>query len=379
MIIINIMLSKNSETKPMFKNIEFIRIVACLAIVFAHLTSALASLSTSTPLLHKLAHMSSQGGRAVELFFIISGFLFGLKFLPTQSLFEFLKKKFIRLWPVAIFVMFLSYLLSFTKLFTFDMYQAILNLLGFFGIGLVTDKSLLHWSILGQFWYVSSMLGAMILYFYLLKHFDKKISNFAIGLITYFSYCLIVFTGDMHPTLKVYGVFNIGLLRGLGGVGLGYFIAMLYKNYGKEIAETKFNIKQVLFVSVFEFICLYFTINNLFLHKIKFDNPIIYVVNFTILVTLFIFKKGIFSNLLNLSVWNKFSKYTYSIYMVHCLCLLTTANYIYGHYLDYLLQHPIIGVVIALSICMISGILIYHFVEIPMKKYLTNLNFRKNS
>ena len=191
----------------------------------------------------------------------------------------------------------------------------------------------------------------------------------ALALWRHVSYCLVVTAGDMSPTLKICGAFNIGLLRGLGGIGLGYFIGEFYKVFGEKTVAAKFNLKQTLSVSIIEFMCLFFTINNLFLHIIKFNKMIIFVIVFSFLTALFIFKKGIFSNLLDISFWSNLSKYTYSIYMVHCLCLVTIQVFLFKYHMDFIMSHLILCIVLSLIICLFAGILIYYFVEVPAKKY----------
>ena len=87
------------------KNIEFLRIIGCIAIILLHLfeNARLHGLFGDIEIYDKLYCMTSNGQKAVDLFFIISGFFFALKFNPAKSIWEFLKHKFIRLYPVLIF------------------------------------------------------------------------------------------------------------------------------------------------------------------------------------------------------------------------------------------------------------------------------------
>ena len=75
--------------------------------------------------------MTKNGNMAVDLFFIISGFFFTLKLNTTKTLWQFLKKKLIRLYPVAIFIFFLGWLgHSLFGLYKLSIYDSILILFG---------------------------------------------------------------------------------------------------------------------------------------------------------------------------------------------------------------------------------------------------------
>ena len=78
-----------------FKNIEFLRVIGCLAIVLLHLfnKARLFGLFPDIDLYRHFMSMTSSGQKAVDLFFIISGFFFVYKLDVTQSLWNFIKKK----------------------------------------------------------------------------------------------------------------------------------------------------------------------------------------------------------------------------------------------------------------------------------------------
>lgn len=81
------------------KNIEFLRIIGCLAIILFHLfnNSRLHSFFPDIQIYDRFFNMSCDGQKAVDLFFILSGFFFFLKFNVSQSLWDFIKHKLIRL------------------------------------------------------------------------------------------------------------------------------------------------------------------------------------------------------------------------------------------------------------------------------------------
>lgn len=344
-------------------NIEFLRIIACIAIVAFHLIcGGYLDLHIDNILINKLINMSHNAQRAVELFFIISGFFFGLKLDLTQSLFSFMKKKILRVYPVAIFMLLLGFIISFTHLYDFDIYTAILVLFGLSGTALVS--ALGNYAHIGPFWYVSSMLWTFALYFYILKNYKLKNANFAIAVLTYMTACLFVrFRWDV-------AFFNNASLRGLCGIGIGYFISQWYKTYSNKLKFMQLSRTKTVFLTVLEFMCLYFIFNNLLFHNLKFENNMIYILVFSFSIILFISKKGYISRLLDLKLWNYFSKYTFSIFLSHSLVILILNNLLWlknKHFVD---LHPLLSVSISWIIIITFGVLVYHFVEKPANIYI---------
>ena len=169
---------------PKIKNIEFLRIVGCLAIIFLHMFAKSKFLYGNfhdIDLYRKLWNMTQNGQKAVDLFFILSGFFFILKLDTTKSTWEFIKKKFIRLQPVLIWTTILFFIVSLFGVLHFTFYDNLLNLLCLSGIGL----TLQHGNV-GLFWYCSAMLWTFILYLSLLKTFGKDRTNLIIAIMIFF-------------------------------------------------------------------------------------------------------------------------------------------------------------------------------------------------
>ena len=99
-----------------FKNIEFLRIIGCIAIILLHLFSAkhLHKIFNDIDLYNKFLIMTSNGQKAVDLFFILSGLFFGLKLDVTKPLIEFIKQKLIRVYPLLVYCIALFFLISLT-------------------------------------------------------------------------------------------------------------------------------------------------------------------------------------------------------------------------------------------------------------------------
>ena len=360
---------RKTENKK-FLNLEVLRIIGCISIVFVHLFShQLLDAADKVEIYAKLATLNSSGRMAVEMFFIISGLLFSIKLDLNQSILDFVKKKLIRLYPVLVFVVFASAIICALGLIGFSIFDNLLALFLLNGTGLVlevTDTTVMAW-------YVSAMLWTMLLFMYLLKNFEKKYVDLLIVLLIFFSYTFIIhaLNGRMYyHTLTYHGFINIGMLRAFGGIGLGYLIGEWYKVYSEKIERATVSAKTKILITLAEFTFLFFIIYNLLLHDIKFNNRIIFVIVFAITIMLFISKKGFVSKFLENKIFSKVSRYTYSIYMVHLLVFETINGSLWKKQPDFLYSHPVLNLVIALTCVVLLGILVHHVIEVPSAKFL---------
>lgn len=363
-----------------FKNIEFLRIIGCIAIVFLHIFHSNGGLYElfGNITYGQLYFNTSNGQKAVDLFFILSGLFFTLKIAPPpkmQSLYDFIKKKVLRLWPVLMWVILLYFAASFSGAVKFFTLGNIITILGLNGTGIG-----LHTGNVGVFWYVSAMLWVLIFYFYLLKNFDKKIVNLIIALLIYFSYAFIL--NARHGSIAnqrqtFYYIFNIGMLRAFGGIGIGYLIGEWYKNNKDKIKNMTLSFKNTIIISVLEFGCLFFIIKNLMFNKLHFNNQFIFIIFFMVIIILFLINKGYISKALNNNFSVFLGKYTYSIYMTHTLINKLFKETLWKHHPEFVLSHPILNIVITLGAIFLFGIFTYHFVEKPVNDYITK-NSRQN-
>jgi peptidoglycan/LPS O-acetylase OafA/YrhL len=230
----------NHSDKGKFLNIEILRIIGCISIVFIHLfPQYLYDIFKDIELYGKLASCTGNGNKAVDMFFMISGFLFSLKLNLDRPITEFLLKKFIRLWPTLVFVILVSFLISIIGILSFKFYDNLLAILGLSGTGLVLRIT----GSASVFWYVSAMIWTMLLFMYLLKNYQLKTVNLIIAALIFFSYSFIIHAteGEIRGHTNTYCyVFNLGMLRALGGIGIGYFIGEFYKTFSEKIRKQVF-------------------------------------------------------------------------------------------------------------------------------------------
>jgi peptidoglycan/LPS O-acetylase OafA/YrhL len=358
------------------KNIEFLRIIGCIAVIVLHLfREPFTNLFSDIEIYNKGAYILFNGQKSVDLFFIISGFFFAYLLNTKYSLLDFIKKKLIRLYPVAIFTVIVSFLISLTGVIKFNLYSNILVLLNLHGTAMSVNLPDCQ---LKAFWYVSSMLWVLGIYYYLLKNFDKKIVNLAIFLIVFLCYSFLINAkgGKINSVEQTfYHIFNVGFMRALAGLGVGYFIGEWWKENKEKIQQISLNIYQKLAITALEFVCLYFMINNLVLHRLKFQNHMIFIVDFIAIIMLFIIKKGFISQILNDTILGDISvniaKYTYSLYITHKLIFAILVGSFWKFHPQWVYAHPIENVVMTLLLVVIFGAFTYHFVEAPCARYFS--------
>ena len=357
------------------KNIEFLRIVGCIAIILFHLFSSInnSPLNDIEPYA-KFFSMTRNGDKAVDLFFILSGLFFCYKLNLKASMFEFIKHKVLRLWSVLIFIIFLYFIFSLFGIINFNFYHFLLCFLGLNGTSLVTVGAGVV-----VFWYISAMLFVLAFYYYLLKNYEEKNVNLTIALIVFFSYGVLIHAlkGNIYGHDKALNcIINIGMLRALGGIGVGYFIGLWYKNNFEAIKNFNYKIWHILALTFIEFISLYFIINNLMLHKLKYRNKIIFIIAFVAVIIAFLINKGFISRFLNKNWCVNVAKYTYSFYMTHSFLFNSLKNSIWKNHAEIIIAHPYLNLFITLALVFILGIFTYHFVEAPCAKYFKNKNLK---
>ena len=350
------------------KNIEFLRIIGCISIILLHFANY-SNPVFDIPFYEKIYSITRNGQKAVDLFFILSGFFFAYTLNLKYNCWEFIKHKLIRLYPLMIFVTLLFFIVSLTGIIDFTFYDNILSLLCLNGTGLALK--------LGNtelFWYISAMLWVLLLFYFLRKNYEKKNVNLFIICLVFFCYSFLIHAkgGVINNNVQTFNrVFNVGMLRGLGGIGLGYLIGEWYKA-NSEIIKKKVNFVQKLLYTGLEFVCLFFIINNLMLHKLHYKNHIIFIIVFAAVIILFLLRKGFISELLNNDICMHLSKYTYSFYMVHYFVIKSIIGYGKKYGFDFVYVHPVLYFVLILIAVTFSGVLTYHFVERPAAKYLKN-------
>lgn len=234
---------------------------------------------------------------------------------------------------------------------------------------------------IGVAWYCSAMMFHFILFYYLLSNFNPKTVWLIIALGIYLSYSILLQAKHFKinaPDQTFYYIYNVGMMRAWGGIGIGMFIGRWYKTFEEIITKYTPSPHMKFSISTLEFVCLYFMINNLMLHRFKHFNHFMFIIVFSLLISLFICNKGYISQLFNKDIFPKISRYIYSIFITHPLIITSMKNGVWKPHREWVESFPITNILLTIALIFILGILTYHFVEIPAKNYLTKLFFKKN-
>ena len=313
--------------------------------------------------------VTKNGNKAVDLFFIISGFFFVYKLNLHMSIFEFIKHKVIRLYPVLIFSIGIIYILSLFNITEINFYSTIFMILGLSGTGLCNGSEGIYY--LGQYWFCSSLLWVLVFFFYLVKNFEFKKVNLFIALAVFFSYSFILdarngVINGMADTY--YHIFNVGIMRAIGGIGIGYLIGNWYKNHSHKFETLKLNIIPKICVTFLELVCLYFVISNLMFHAIKCNDHFIFIIVYMALIILFLFKKGFISQFLDKNIFCLLGRYTYSIFVTHLIIVYSLSQLCWDN--EWFHLNPAVCYFFIVIACILMGIITYHLIEKPIGKYL---------
>jgi peptidoglycan/LPS O-acetylase OafA/YrhL len=335
-----------------FKNVEFLRFLFAILIVAFHCFVKI------SPKLFLHSNI------CVDFFFIIAGFFLFKGLNIAQDTFDFIKKKFFRLAPMAWFIILF---LAICSLFSHNIHFKFQNeLLRFFlmngmGFGRNVDVAA------GHTWFISVLMWVSVFYFQFIKVVDKRYHGFLIWLLVVSAYSLH-FNFNNFGTgghgLDIFYIFDVGVLRGVAGVGLGYFVYQLYqKDFLKNVSK-----RMKLFLSVLEiYFFVYILHYSSFSKHLPAKTGFAFIIAFVILFYLFLVKQGILSNLLENNFSNLLGSYSFSIYMMHPCAFLIFRNFIHSSFLE---THKTVYFLILVVFAVALGILVHYIFEKPISKFI---------
>jgi peptidoglycan/LPS O-acetylase OafA/YrhL len=371
------MLTSNSlrlitgETKFMHKkyflNIDFLRFIFSIIIVYFHIFSQkfITSISEFGILnkYHTLQHNCNDAYLIVECFFIIAGFFLFKNFIEKKELTftQFTINKIARLFPVLFFSILLAAIF-----FKLNLFTAIINSLFLQCIGVTLAYK-------GICWYISPLFWVMIFYFYLLKNFDQKYTNLIIAFCIYISLVVNIntFNGGLGGRYTVHVLFNAGLLRALQGIGIGYFLGMFYHKIKDKVSYSLNTLSDkflFLVFSILEFTIFGFFIRYFIFKKTHYDNKLIFIIAFSVLLLSFVLKRGLLAKILENKYLAYCGKYAYSIYVMQQISFNILSKTIW----KYTYSNIPLCITVTLLFTTILGILTYYLIEIPFGKLLKN-------
>ena len=209
----------------------------------------------------------------------------------------------------------------------------------------------------------------MSFYFYLFKIIDKKWFNLITACIVFFSYALILHNTDKN-FMNIYYVINIGMVKALGGLGLGYFACQVYQDKLLDIKKSLFTTSQKIFCSISELVLFAFILVCLFYQRTGYNNFIILIAAFIGLFLLFLTNKGFLSKLFDNDLSVFLGQFSFSIFVSHHIILKLWHAVIYSKYSEWVINHPILNLSAVWIVVLLFGCATYYLVEKPAAKYL---------
>jgi len=339
----------------MKKNIAFdsLRFIACLFVIWNHTginIYGFNSLSWSYFLV---------AGLAVEIFFVISGFLLANSYYKSLqnglSAADNCKKYFFnrikRLYPEYIFAMLLCALL--TNLFShhISMHSFMLNTFMLAGWGGIPN-------IINGIWYVVVLLWGGCLLFNLLSLYKERTIYWILPTIS----CLCLFylinhdgTINGHQLPIEFGLLSKGTIRGILGLTVGIYCFQICQWIKTLNLQIKPKILSGLLL-ILEIVSAVLLVNAILIrnHLDIADFNIYFYISY--IVGLLYFRKEKFLKFLSWRCWQHFTDLSYTIYLTHLILL----EILRVHWIGLTTMKPVYMYSIVTVLCVGFGFICYH-------------------
>ena len=347
------------------RNIEGLRFLFILLIIAYHINQGITNPFRDIEIYNTFIKNTHMAWLVADFFFIISGFFLFKTTDFSKNFMDFAIHKLKRLMPAVIVVLLIAYIVCLNTPINWIKHENLFTILNIQNIGLTNKAGNVQPS-----WYVSSLFWAMCFYFYLYKSVSKNIFNLFTACLTAICYSIFTHVPNQWNLAHYHYYINMGMVRALAGIGAGYFIYLFYENYKSTINSAFNSIKAKIILSLLEIYSLVTIVYYLGFHKLTYYNLLYFIVLFIILFITFLINKGIVSKCFdnNFSVF--IGKYTYCIFLIHNLlkdlwCWRFCVNHpVFIHI------HPILHIVMFYIFVILSGVLLYHFADKPIRKYL---------
>lgn len=354
--------------KERLGNIDFFKFIGVLAIIWFHMNICMFHFYTDTiPLFVKTTRNSCSAGMWTELFFIISGF-FLFKNPKRVSLSVFLLKRYLRLYPVVFFCLFLYWFFDALGLLSYRGSENVLTMLSLNGTAIAGPfMGNIHPS-----WFVSVLLWASFILVWLKQLLPEKWFNFSVFLIIFIGLGYIS-SHDTKVWLIVGKTISIGFLKGLICLSIGYAIKVFYDKF-KNLWLNKKSLIVSLILTMLECYFFKFLIFNTCFHKMNFSMayPLILLAEIG-LVVCFLVNKSFISKFLNNRFSNFLGNISYSILMSHIIILDFFSKNIFPKHFSLLALYPYLMILIIMLLSIILGLIIHYFFEKSCSNYVNKL------
>lgn len=297
-----------------------------------------------------------EGGYAVELFFLISGFLCAATFNKKLNIIDFAKKKIISFMPFLI--------IAILTLIPFKNYSAktILN-------NIFLTPIWHHDLFVSIAWYINVWFWLSLCLFSLMKTLKKEQINLIVGISCFISLCCML-TYNRWLTWEKINFLNAGYFRGILSMGVGYLLFNMLppSNFNITCCKTKNLLINKLFYTGYECFFLGYTVCCMFF-KDLYISPLFVFIPSTILFYLFIQKKGYLSQATNHPFFLKLGKFILPIYVLQETPLALFSHTL-TNYKDTLITYSYITIPTVVFIVIAWGIANYYLVKTISKFFL---------
>jgi peptidoglycan/LPS O-acetylase OafA/YrhL len=312
----------------------------------------------------------------VDFFFVLSGFVISLNYSQMNKKSEFLtyiKKRFIRLFPLLLFSTFSTFLYEFSRNeFLKDLYPSIFENsfshdFMFYFIKLLnsltfTDSTPIFGVIQGfngVSWSISAEMIAYIV-FGLVLVFLHKLKNYFFLTIIIGSILFLFIAGEY------YSVFDYGFLRGLVSFHLGYFVFVLSKY------KVKLNNYIELFLPLFVALLFYLYSKQSISFYANILGSLISL-SFALCIYVLLNTNGFISRILDTKIFQFLGKISYSIYLNHILFIIIVPKFFFKFFhLKSDILNQFLVCVSYLFIVIIYSNFTYKFIEMKAGKAFKN-------
>lgn len=346
------------------KNIEFLRFLFALIIIEYHLP-VLTSVYPDNPVFAAVQHHLTYAQLAVDFFFILSVFFFAYTFQPEQKVVSFIAHKVRRLWSVVA-VAIVGYLIL--NAWGISIYGE--NWVNYVYPLLFMDNIGVTFHHVGPTWYVSVFLLISVFYFGLFRSFSYQSASWITGVLTWFAYVYLLNAnnGWIEGYIEVKaGFLNLGLLRGLGGMGLGILLHGAWKSL------PSMNKPHPILLTAVEALTLGGLVYFMVLQTPAPQNDILFIVGFVVLIGLFLLRGGLISQALDKPFSVYLGRYAYSIYLTHILIIYALLGTLWKTQGAFVQTHPLISLASVFIAAILLGVVVYHLIENPKNKLFRQL------
>lgn len=344
--------------KERLYHIDFLRFIFSIYIVYYHILHAnIMPFVQEIDVYTGLAKHSDYAANLVAFYFILGGLFLYRSFQskPNTGIFDFILSRISRLWPVLCVALLAEWAFN-----PSTRWETIFSRLLFLQCsGLTLEYK-------GILWYVSSFFLVSIFYYAIMKVFNKNKALFITTLLTYFSLAFqINYTnGTLGGRETVLYIINLGVLRGVWGMGLGILVGALYEKLYelRHLFSTRSKkVIQALRITFEIFSVIYFA--RYFLYSPSDSNHLAMILVFVCFLLSMLFKGGCFEKLFNRKPFGNLGKYAYSIYVFQQTGFYLMRKVLWGY--SAFVSRPILALSISVTLSVMLGIAGYYIIERP--------------